>query len=200
MKNIIPGIVAVIAAVSVAAQTYKIEISDLDFERENSPDYSENTPFGKSSYQDWYLFILEYKVEAEDDFWLDNVEIEWNVLMNGEKGYILLNRTVGYTDVEEGDRNAVVYVRPKFVKRYAKSSRLDRRDLKLLVTIRVDGQVKARYHYPEREPPFEWWDRTRATSEKFQIKDYDLLARSETPFAPLDWDSFPYIISVTPKR
>jgi len=179
------------------AQNPVLQMDDLEFDTIRSPDYgSQSHRRATATHEDWFQISLEYEV-AGRNVWLDEVELEWHVLLDSAEGKVYLGKKITYKDVPGDDHYAVVYLRPKFVQRYGHRERIDKRDLKVMVIARVDGREVERYHYPTRKPESEWWEIGRVSGGMI-VKDNDLLARTETPFAPLDWDFYQDIKSYAP--
>jgi hypothetical protein len=191
--SVLLGAFVLCAGVRTRADELAVTITDLDFEEVRTPRFSERSVREPRPDDEWFQLLVEYEVEGDRDAWVDEVELEWYVLLNSPRaGRLLLHKTITYADIPEGDHLAVVYIRPRFIQRYAESGDLDKRDLKVLITLKANGTVRDRYHYPSRKPRSEWW---RPVSAEAVIKDGELLARTETPFAPLDWGVFEHIKS-----
>ncbi|MDA3923838.1 MAG: hypothetical protein PF904_03965 [Kiritimatiellae bacterium] len=176
-----------------------LDIEDLDFDKIRSPIFpTESHRYAYETREDWFQFSLEYDVGGQG-VWLNRVEVEWHVMLDSSQGSVLLGKKIRYADVPEGTHYAVVYLRPNFIKRYGKQEEIDKRDLRVLIIVRIDGKEVQRHHYPSRISESEWWS-VNNTSTSTIIKRDELLARTETPFAPLDWDFYQYIESYAPSH
>lgn len=153
--------------------------------------------------EEWLQFLAEYKTtngsgkDAKGDKgWQDEVVVEWAVLIRRKDDKdILLKRTVTYVDVEDkrGIHYADLYLRPAFFRRYCKG--VNPRDIHFRVQVKINGKTEDSYRSDKEE--FRWWD---WETPKVISKDSELLTRAETPFAPLDYDTYEHMVPTEPHK
>ena len=173
----------------------RIQITDLDFEYMQQPAYrgAASIP-GARAQHDWLQIRLKYDSEGGRDGWIDNVSLSWAVFMRPKDGGrpFVLRQTIAYVDVEDSRNHlAVVYIRPGFIRRYYGDKRIDAQDVAVYIEAKVDGVTSDRKHFTRGRVPREWWEVD--DPRRANIKTDELLARTDTPFGPLDYDSYEHI-------
>jgi hypothetical protein len=163
-----------------------------------SPSFGVQMPAGKgmaTGNGEWLQMYTLYATQGGQGIdvdghstWHDEVTVEWFVMVapRNAKKPILMHRSVTYVDVEDAKREhcSDVYIRPSFLKRYGGANRLGRRELKMYVRIKIGGQTVA-IHSSDATDKTRWWE-----SERVESRDSELLIRSETPFAAVDYDRY----------
>ena len=147
---------------------------------------------------EWLQIMVDYKADGGKDGWIDELVLEWCVEISVKGGKdILLKRTVTYVDVEDGERHAVVYIRPGFVRRHAgNGKRFGKDDVKAYVVARVNGTKSDTVKYPQQGKS-QWWENQ---PPKVIALNGELLTRLETPFADLDYDFYEHIKPASTNR
>lgn len=163
----------------------RAELKDIKFNVLRTPKYDVTTDPRAKSENDWLQVQLEYETSGGRDGWIDEVTLEWAVQVSRPGKNILLRKTVSYVDVADGAHFADMYIRPGFGRRYGENRKLSKGDLRVHVQVRVNGVKMESFRFP-REKSDNWWE---AEAPAVLVKD-ELLPRSETPFAPLDYDFY----------
>lgn len=184
-----PAITAQEAQKRPQIKVEKVEVDDIQ-----SPDYNATSQPEDTDREDWLKISVIYESEGGEDGWLDNVRFKWYVLLlNGRTPKMMTTADVTYNDVESGEEHeAAVFMRPKTIKRhYDDSGNVSKRDLLLHVEVTVDNFQVAAFDYPRRRAnvPDQWWQNPTVNRVK-----HGLLPRDRTPFAPLEWDSYEFIV------
>jgi len=170
---------------------YKFSVKRFDMDTRRTPNYQAASSKASGSEKEWVALQLDYELEDRSDReWIDELSLTWHVgLLPSDQKPVVMQKTVTYSDVEEGQKHAVMYLRPGFVERYYGNERIRSRDLKIYLEVRINGELAERLLIPE-EKPTGWWE---YKEPRVHRKDADLLNRMETPFAPLDFDYYEYI-------
>ena len=171
---------------------FRLRVKDLDVNLRRTPLYqAESTPYAKSE-DDWLQLLLTYEVDVEGGKWVDRLQLKWHVALLQPSGKpLLLNRAIDYVDVEKGECHAVVYVRPGLLKRYFKDGKIDKDQVLVHVVFKANGSVVETFeHRGTDNVPQRWWD---AGPAQVVTKTEELLPRTKTPFAPLDYDYYEHI-------
>ena len=162
----------------------RVELTDFEFHERRTPKHQPYSAPSAVAESDWLQTMVEYRAHGGGDGWIDEVELQWHVLIRRPGDDIILHKSVTYVDVEEGKQRAVVYIRPRFIMRYADGDRLSDDDLMVMVFARVNGGQSDWIHHPSRKPQLKWWEE----GEEHTPMKGELFSRDETPFAPLDHD------------
>ena len=183
---------AVLAFVLVSSATAlygnRVEVDDIDFDERRSPDYNTDLPGRPQKNEKWLRITCTLDVDGGRDKFVDEIVLDWYILAGVRGPDILLHREVTYTDVEEGDRHGCIFIPPTFFRRYMDTEDPDKDNFRVLVRVKVNGEYQAGEFYPKGKPRRSWW----TDSDNRKVDGY-LLARPETPFAPLDWWYYMYI-------
>lgn len=165
------------------------KITSLKFESERTPSFKDSNRGSQGSRETWCRIDLAFDTKGARNGWLDEVEVFWMILAESDVSSkpLVMTQSVFYTDVEDGKHAACIYLKPKFFKRYIGSSRIDSRKLSVYVEIRVDGQRVAREEIKSNRIPNGWYNKAEAAGRIIQS---ELLPKSKTPFAPLDYDYY----------
>lgn len=184
------------AAASVNAQN-DVTVTDLEFDERRTPDYNTDLPGRPRENEEWLRITCVLDVDGGDDGWVDEVVLEWYVLAEVPGPDILMRREVTYVDVEDGEQHGCIFIPPTFFRRYTGDDDPDEDDLRVVVRVKVNGAYRAGRFHPEGRPRTSWW-----TDADNRVLEGYLLARPETPFAPLAWWYYMYIKpgSLTPPR
>jgi len=162
-------------------------ISKMRCYSERTPSFPASAQGNRGSRDDWCRIDLDFDTKtAPNEGWLDEIEIKWAVLADtpGSEGAKLMSVSTFYTDVEDGKHSACVYIKPKFFKRYMKTSRLATNRLSLYAEIVVNGQVLARFENKSSNRVPDGWFRRNPNLVN------ELLPKRLTPFAVLDYDYY----------
>lgn len=171
----------------------RANVTDLELDFRFSPKYQDTTSSKAKRTGRWLQLMLEYESSTREG-WADTLTLSWFVILRrGSAKPILLSNAVQYVDVEDGRHYAAMYIRPRFLKRYLGDDRVGKRDMRVYVELRINGDRVERFHYPEERPPAQWWE---LAEPKVVVKGNELLARNETPFFPLDFDFYEYIPTI----
>jgi hypothetical protein len=181
-----------------AQQRTTVKFDKFDFNNPRTPEYKDRShPQAKVTGQ-WFQIYTQYTAQGGGgrDGWLDELELRWSVLIRTNEGlYILLQTKAAYVDIESDGtrRNAVVYVRPAFLRRHCGKDRgVGRGNVWVHVEAVVDGQVVGSEEYAPTSPPAaNWWQAKE--SRQVKLMDGALLTREQTPFAPLDYDFYEHL-------
>ncbi|MFO7821846.1 MAG: Amuc_1102 family pilus-like protein [Lentisphaeria bacterium] len=172
-----------------------VRVTDIEIEQVESPQYQAEggTMATSGSRLKWLRITIEYESRGGKEGWIDSLRLDWNVLLlNGDTPRLLMKKSVTYMDVwEEDDEHfAVIYVRPRAILRhYDDDGDVKDRDVLIHLEAFIGGQMVKDYNYNKSRArvPDRWW-----TFSAPQVKPLKgaLLSRDQTPFAPLDYDSY----------
>lgn len=169
-----------------------IKFDKFEFNGVQTPEFPDRThPQAKIEYE-WFQVYTQYTALGGKDGWLDEVELHWSVLLKSSDGlYLLLQTKTAYVDIETNGvrHNAVVYIRPSFLRRYCGKDRISRSDVWVHVEAAVEGRVVEKQDYGRAKvPAANWWQ--AKDSRQVKVIDGALLSRDKTPFAALDADFY----------
>jgi hypothetical protein len=171
-----------------------VRLEQIELNSVPTPNYKAiSHPKAKREYE-WLQVYTQYTASGGEDGWLDELEIQWSVLIHvGEGRYLLLNETASYVDIEAqgAEHHAVVYVRPSVARRYYGKDRISKSDVWVHAEVLVGGRVIAKEDYGRTRPPGERWWQTR--NSRIKVVEGGLLTRDKTPFAPLDYDFYDHL-------
>lgn len=185
------SLVVMSIALSAQAQDVRCRITDLDLRTVRTPQFQDSRFGSSGSRYEWLEAIVEYETDARRGEWTDEITIEWSLLVRpGDRRPLLLKRRVTYVDIEEGDHHAAIYLRPGFVRRYTEQKTPNESDFAVYVEISAGGDRLARAEESKQRQPDNWW---RAGEPNVKIVEGELLPRTETPFAHIDYDYFEHI-------
>jgi hypothetical protein len=187
---ILPVALVLSSLLTPSLRAQSVTLRDLSTDYVRTPDYQPRSVPGARRTRQWLQLSLEYASDAPDGEWIDVLTLEWYVLASNGGRTLYLTTTVTYLDVEDGRHDAVAYVHPAVVKRYAEGRRFAEADLQVFVRALVNGREEHTLHFPEQTPQFRWWE---TPPDDAVQRPGGLLNRLETPFAPLDDDAFEYI-------
>lgn len=174
----------------------RIQVDDIDTETRRSPRFSSVQGYSEASPQneEWLITAAEYQIQGGERGWVDNLSFEWHMLMlNGDVPRVLMQKTVTYQDIyQEDDHYAVVFLRPKAIRRYYdEGGGISKRDIVIHLEIKHNGRTLTEENYNARSDlPERWWT---FSPPKVNVVENGLLARPDTPFAPLDYDFYEFI-------
>jgi len=166
----------------------RVQIRNIKFYNRKTPKYQDYSDPRAVSKKEWLQIMAEYESEGGRDGWIDEITLEWHVLVQGTRTF-LMHKTITYLDVADGRHHAVVYLRPQFIKRYGRNRRISKNDLQVFLVVRVNGVASDYAFHPDRRPKIKWWE---LKPPRVRIRD-ELLSRLDTPFAPLDYDFYEFI-------
>lgn len=166
-----------------------VKITSLKFENQRTPSYKDSAQGGQGAKDSWCRIDLAFDTKGASNSWLGELEVYWIVMAESDVSAkpIVMTQSVFYTDVEDGRHNACIYLKPKFFSRYLGSPRIDPRKLSVYVELRIDGQRVAREERKSSRAPDGWYNKAESAG---RIIQYELLPKSRTPFAPLDYDYY----------
>ncbi|MBN2448794.1 MAG: hypothetical protein JXR77_00310 [Lentisphaeria bacterium] len=200
VRNLTGLVLALLAAgvfcLDVAAQDRtRVRITGMKFRNVRTPKFDDTSNPEASAKSEWLQCYLEYETEGGRDGWTNEITLEWAVLVwPGDKKPLLLTTSVTYVDIEDGKHRAVVYVRPNFIRRHTGAKSPNSNDFSAYVEVLVDGQRVARQEESRQRRPRNWW---QAKEPDVRRAEGELLPRTETPFAHMDYDFYEHI---KPKR
>lgn len=176
---------------SAQQQAHTIEFRRLRQRYINTPSYKDSTIGAASSQNDWLQLIVEYETDAANGEWLNELSLEWHVALTDSSASkpALMHRTASYIDIKDGKHYAAVYIRPRFLERLYDKSRISDKYIRVFLEIKSDGKKFGEIHFPKQ------WDRKWWESDLAIDKSSELLLRSQTPYAPMDWDFYEYMPS-----
>lgn len=190
LRRFLPAVLLAVLFLSGAdtarAGRLRVALDKIRVYDRNTPKYQDTSDPRAGSKYSWLQIMVEYSADGGRDGWIDEVTLEWHVLLQGRR-LILLHKTVSYIDVESGKHRAVVYVRPAIIRRYGKSERMSKRDIKVYVLARVNGAASGYLFYPRERVRSKWWE---ARPPQVMLRPGELMSRDETPFSPLDYDYY----------
>ena len=194
------GVVCAAASVIAQADRGKARIRSLDTNYVRSPKYQDSgnaEPRAAQRTTEWLQVRLEYETSGGRDGWIDEITIDWYVvIVPGSGKPILCRRSIAYVDIPDGSHHAVAYMRPGFMQRYAGGKRVDRNSLSAYVEIKIKGGGTVSTEFGKAKTPKNWWTYDEPT---VTVKTTELLTRLETPFAPMNWEFYEHI-KVEPPR
>jgi hypothetical protein len=166
-----------------------VKITSLKFDNERTPSFKDSNRGSQGSRDMWCRIDLAFDTKGASGGWIDEIEIFWLVLAESDQYSkpLVMTQSVFYTDVEDGKHSACIYLKPKFFKRYLGSSRVDTRKLSVYAEIRIAGQRVAREERKTNRMPDGWYNKAEAAG---RILSSELLPKSRTPFAALDYDYY----------
>lgn len=174
-----------------------VRVTDVEIKTVKTPQYStlEGTRLTDDDLK-WLRINLDYEARVAEGEWIDNLRLDWYILiLNGSTPRMLLKTSVSYLDIntEDDEHHAVVYVRPRTILRHYKDSgNVSERDVLVHVEVNSGGEMIAERNYSKTSArvPDRWWT---FSAPRVTPLANALLARNETPFAPLDYDYYEYI-------
>lgn len=179
-------------------QTAVLRVTDFEIDEVRSPQYSLDRGTSRVGDEEleWLRLTLMYETEGGENGWIDTLQLNWYVLLlEGATPRLLMKTSVSYLDIssEIDEHRAVVYVRPRAIRRYYnEDGDIDERNVVVHVEAVVGGRMIAEYSYLETRAriPERWW-----TFGAPQVRPLNnaLLSRDKTPFAPLEYDRYEYI-------
>lgn len=185
------AVICLVAAPLAMAQRSRVDvkITSLKFESERTPSFKDSSRGNQGARDMWCRIDLTFDTKGARNGWLDEVEVFWMVLAESDVSSkpLVMTQSVFYTDVQDGKHAACVYLKPKFFRRYIGSSRIDSRKLSVYAEIRIDGQRVAREEVKSNRVPDGWYNKAEAAG---RILQSELLPKSRTPFAALDYDYY----------
>jgi hypothetical protein len=180
----------------VQAAKPKIRISGLDRNWVRTPQFRDTSNTKATAKTEWLQFEVQYESSGGRDGWLDSVTIDWIVLMKPAGGKpMLMKRRVVYKDVQEGTHYAVTYLRPKFLLRYTGKKKPDKSSFAIYVAIRANGEKMDRKMDVRMRLPRDWY---RRGEPDVRLVEGELLPRTKTPFAAMDYDFYEDIVETSP--
>lgn len=169
----------------------QVRITDISFRTVRTPKFRDTSNTEANAQSMWLQAYVEYETSGAKGGWTDELSLNWTVLARpGNTQPAIMHQTVSYVDVEDGKHHAVVYVRPGFVRRLTGKKDPNRNDFAVYVEIVVNGESLASREYSRNRQPRNWW---RAQEPDVRTVDNELLARTDTPFAHMDYDFYEHI-------
>ena len=121
--------------------------------------------------------------------WLNEIDVKWTVATFNADGKLLVMReSMTFEDIEEGRKHTVcAFLKPSFPRKYQNRSQFDTNNIAVYVEILYGGKRIGAYDDKRiGKLPDKWYEKVQnGVSLKGQ-----LLPKSKTPFAPMDYDSF----------
>ena len=174
----------------------RVQVDNIETETRRSPRFSSEQGYSEATPQDekWLITAVGYEVRGGERGWVDDLTFVWHMLMlNGDVPRVLMQKTVTYQDVyQEDDHYAVIFLRPKVIRRYyEEGGKISERDIIIHLEVKHNGRTLTEENYNARSDlPERWWT---FSPPKVNVVEHGLLARPETPFAPLDYDFYEFI-------
>lgn len=159
-------------------------ITQFQVKLERTPKYADSK---ESSKRNWARFTVRYDITGVS--WVNELEIKWTVLtLDESKKPIVLQQSVIYEDVEEGRNHfGCVYLKPSFSKRYQGKASLDTTSYSVYIELLVNGtRVASHEDKKHGSLPRNWYRQ----ADNARTLPGQLLPKSKTPFAPLDYDFY----------
>ena len=140
-------------SIGSAQQERKVQakIDSIDLEERTNPTFSAGG-YSKATGQNhkWLIAAAEYQIRGGKRGWVDNLSFEWHMLiLNGDVPRGLMQKTVTYQDVyQEDDHYAVIFLRPKTIRRYYKESgSISKGDIVIHLEIKHNGRTLTENNY-----------------------------------------------------
>lgn len=173
--------------VSAQKQSSSLKIRSIKLRDVVTPVFKDSQEGSRGARNRWCRFDVEYDIKGKD-IWLSEVEVRWVVMVeaDGSRKPIGMTQTILYSNVNDGKHFVCAYIRPKFFERYMKSKRIEPNRISVYVEIWVEGQRIDRFDLKSSRIGDRWYTKTDA----MRMLTDELLPKSKTPFAALDYDFY----------
>ena len=153
-----------------------VKIRSLKPVKETTPAFEVKHGNSPIMAKDWWCARTEFETDAE---WTDELEFTTYVYVEGQPGKmapVMYRNTVTYVNLAKGKHLSDVFLHPDTFKRVGMPKFV-------AVVVKAGGRVIASESNAQKP---NWWD-------SFSPVDGVLLHRGQTPFAVIDFDSYPCI-------
>jgi len=152
-----------------------VKIRSLKPVKETTPEFSVKHGGSTTTAKDWWCARVEFETDAE---WTDELEFTTYVFIpaSGKMPDLMYRNTVTYVNLQKGKHLTDVFLHPDTFKRVGMPKYV-------AVVVKAGGRVIATESNANTP---NWWDR-------YSPVDGVLLHRGQTPFAVIDFDSYPCI-------
>ena len=178
MLLVMVAIPAAHAQNKVAATIKEVKIGTV-----KTPDYKDSREPNKNY---WCRFIVNFSTTGAK--WLNEIDVKWTVAaLNADNKLVVMRETMTYEDIEDGRNHRVcAFLKPTFPRKYQNRSQFDT-NFAVFVEILYGGRRIGAYEDKRLKVlPDKWYEKVQnGVSLKGQ-----LLPKSKTPFAPMDYDFF----------
>ena len=161
---------------SGGASSGGVKIRSLKPVKETTPEFSVKHGSSSTISKDWWCARVEFETDAE---WTDELEFTTYVYVPanpGKTAAVMYRNVVTYVNLPKGRHLTDVFLHPDTFKRVGMPKFV-------AVLVKVGGRVIATETNADTK---NWWD-------NFSPVDGVLLHRGQTPFAVIDFDSYPCI-------
>ena len=165
------------------AQKASVTVKDIKVGTVKTPDFKDSRESNKNY---WCRLVATFDIAGSK--WFNEIEVKWTVAAFNADGKLLVMReSVTYEDVEEGRNHRVcAFLKPSFPRKYQNRSQFDTNNMAICVEILSGGKRLGFGEKRNIKLPDNWVNQTQSgPSVKGQ-----LLPKSKTPFAPMDYDFF----------
>lgn len=173
----------VLATQTAQAQKMSATVKDIKIGTVKTPDFKDSREPNKNY---WCRFVATFDISGAK--WFNEIEVKWTVAASNADGKLLVMReSVIYEDVEEGRNHKVcAFLKPSFTRKYQNRTQFDTNNMAVCVEILSGGKRIGFGEKRNLKLPDSWVNQTQSgPSVKGQ-----LLPKSKTPFAAMDYDSY----------
>jgi hypothetical protein len=173
-----------LAAQTAQAQKMAAAIKDVKIGTVKTPDYKDSKEPNKNY---WCRVLVNFSTSGAK--WINELDVKWTIAtFNADGKLVVMRETVTYEDIEESRiHRACVYIKPTFPRKYQNRSQFDTSSIAVFVELVYGGKRIAAYENGKvGKLPDKWYEKVQnGPTLKGQ-----LLPKSKTPFAPMDYDFF----------
>ena len=173
-----------LAAQTAQAQKMAAAIKDVKIGTVKTPDYKDSKEPNKNY---WCRVLVNFSTSGAK--WINELDVKWTVAtFNADGKLVVMRETVTYEDIEDSRiHRACVYIKPTFPRKYQNRSQFDTSSIAVFVELIYGGKRIAAYENGKvGKLPDKWYEKVQnGPTLKGQ-----LLPKSKTPFAPMDYDFF----------
>ncbi len=171
-----------LAAQTAQAQKLSAAVKDIKIGTVKTPDYKDSREPNKNY---WCRFVASFDISGAQ---FSDIEVRWTVAASNSDGKLMVMReTVLYSDVEEGRNHRVcAFLKPSFPRKYQNRSQFDANSMAVCVEIFSGGK---RIGFGEKRN-IKLGDNWVTQTQNGPSVKGQLLPKSKTPFAPMDYDFY----------
>lgn len=189
------GILAPTTVLAQQRRTRPVTVKSLPkikLESERSPDFKDSKK-GNAALAYWGVISLEQlELDLNKFEFLEELEVYILVLLDRKpRTALVFEQSFLFKDVEGNlKHNAKFYFSPVFFRKHLESTRVDTNKMSVYMELRVDKKPIHREVIASTQTgmPKDWFQQLRGATP---IKD-EILPKSKTPFASLDFDYYMY--------
>ncbi len=186
----------------------RAKVDKPDFDALPSPEFGGNTDLKKFNPKDWLIVEVEFEIDAREDGdkpdFVDELEFVYYVAVeNGNRSktnpaeFLLMEKSVKHVNIPVGEKvYSAIFLSPSSVKRISGGERAGKNIIKsVAVVVKYQGRAvggsgtEGDVAKDGRTKPNAWWTQLGGT-KLMRTEKIPLLAKKETPFAPLWWDRY----------